>query len=84
MRYLGDDAYDDQKDTMEKGELKYKGHNHEQLAERLFQINDDLELFHEDADKFSMRDMARKIIPQNLKMAARLKYSDKDGPELTT
>ena len=84
MRYIGDDDYDDQKDAMEKGELKYEGHDHEQLAECLFQINDDLELFCEDADKFSMRDMARKIIRRNLKTAASLKYNDKDGPELTT
>ena len=83
-RYLGEDAYDDQRDAMEKGELKYEGHDHEQLAERLFQINKDLELFHEVADQFSIRDMARKIIPRNLKTAARLKYNDKDGPDLTS
>ena len=38
-----------QTDAMETRELRYKGHNHEKVAERLFQINKDLELFSQDA-----------------------------------
>lgn len=79
---LSKHALDIQKDAMETGEMRYEGHDHEKVAERLFQINDDLELFSQDADKFSIRDMARKIIPRNLKTSARLKYLDKAGDEL--
>ena len=51
-------------------------------VERLFQINGDLDLFGEDAEGYSLRDMARKIIPKNLKPSAKLKYIDKGGKEL--
>jgi hypothetical protein len=81
-KYLGKEAIDDQRDAMEFGELKYEGHDHTGAVERLFEINDDLELFGEDADKFSDREMARRVIPKNLKTAASLKFYDKGGDEL--
>ena len=78
---LGKHYLVNQKDVMEAG-LPYEGHNHETMVERLFQINGDLGLFGEDAEPYSIRDMARKIIPKNLKPMARLKYIDKGGKEL--
>ena len=67
---------------MEFGELRYEGHDHTGAVKCLFEINDDLELFGEDANKFSERDMARRIIPKNLKTAASLKFYDKGGNKL--
>ena len=57
-KYLGKDAIEDQRDAMEFGELKYEGHDHVSIVERLFEINDDLELFGEEVGKFSIREMA--------------------------
>lgn len=81
-KYLTERAVDHQKDAMENGELKYEGHDHLRVVERLFQINEDLDLFSENAEKYSMREMARKIIPKNLKANARLKYLDKGIDDL--
>ena len=78
---LGNHALNNQKEAMEAG-LDYDGHNHGILVERHFQINSDLDLFGEDAKGYSLRDMARKIIPKNLKPSAKLKYIDKGGKEL--
>lgn len=75
-------ALDIKKDVMETGEMWYKGHNHEKVIEWLFQIKEDLELFSQDADKFLIRNMARKVIPRNLKTSAWLKYLNKAGNEL--
>jgi hypothetical protein len=78
-KYLGRDAADIQRDAMMMGELRYEGQDHEKAIERLFEINDDIELFSEEAEGFPIREMARKIIPQTLKPQARLKYVDKGG-----
>ena len=45
------------------GELRYKGRDHEKVARRLFKINNDIELFSKDTQKFPICKMARKIIP---------------------
>ena len=60
---MGKHALDKQKDAMEAG-LNYNGHNHETMVERLFQINGDLDLFGEDAEGYSRRDMAGKSSPR--------------------
>ena len=78
---LGKHAYDDQRDAFEAG-LEYTGHNHESAIETLFQINDEIKLFGENAEGFSMRDTARKIIPKTLKPVASLKFFDKGCDEL--
>ena len=57
-------------EAMETGEMGYEGHDHEKVTERLFQINEDLELFFQDANKFLIRDMAGKVIPRHLKISA--------------
>ena len=64
---------------MMMGELRYEGQDHEKAIEWIFEINDDTELFSEEAEGFPIREMARKIIPQMLKPQARLKYADKGG-----
>ena len=81
-KYLGSATIDHQKDAMENGQLRYEGTDHEKTVERLFQINEDIELLSDDAEPFTMREMVRKIIPQNLKPAAKLKYLDKGGAKL--
>ena len=58
---LGKNALDDQKDAMEAG-LKYEGHDHKAMAERAYRINDQLELFSQEATKFDEKDMVRKVI----------------------
>ena len=45
-------------------------------------INNNIKLFGEDARKCPRRKMARKIILQNLKPQAKLKYIKKGGKEL--
>ena len=81
-KYLGKDAIEDQREAMEFGELKYDGHDHTAAVEQLFEINDNLELLGEDVSKFSIREMAKRIIPKNLKTSANLKYYDKCGDNL--
>jgi hypothetical protein len=53
-KYLGRDAIEEQRDAMEFGDLKYDGHDHMSVVERLFEINEDLELFGEEVGKFSI------------------------------
>ena len=64
------------------GKLRYEGQDHEKAVERLFEINNDIKLFSEEAEGFPIREMVRKIIPQTLKPQARLKYVDKGGKQL--
>ena len=58
----------------------YEGHDHETVVERVLKINSQLTLLSEDAEKVTMKEMARSIIP---KPDARLKWIEKDGKELT-
>jgi hypothetical protein len=71
-KYLGKDAIEEQRDVMEFGNLKYDGQDHTSVVERLFEINKDLELFGKEIGKFSIREMAQRIIPNTLKTAASL------------
>lgn len=83
-KYITERAINHQKDAMENGKLKYKGHDHVKVAKQLFEINKDLVLLSKSADKFLMQEMARNIIPKNLKPAARIKYLDKGSSEFRT
>ena len=47
---LGKNTFDNQKNAMEVG-LKYKGHDHKAMTERCYRINDQLELFSQEATK---------------------------------
>ena len=67
---------------METGEMYYNGQDYQKVSERLFQINNNIELLCQNVDKFSIRDMARKIIPRNLKIMAHLENLDKASNEL--
>jgi hypothetical protein len=67
---------------METGEMYYNGQDYQKVSERLFQINNNIELLCQNVDKFSIRDMARKIIPRNLKTMAHLENLDKASNEL--
>ena len=84
VKYLGKDAADDQKIAMQCGELQGDDHDHDKVAERLFEINRDLELLGEDVEGFSIREMAKHIIPENLKYKAKIKYVDKGGKIFAT
>ena len=64
------------------GELHNKGQDHEKVIKRLFEINNDIKLFSEEAEGFPIHEMARKIIPQMMKPQARLKYIIKGGKQL--
>jgi hypothetical protein len=82
MKYLGKDAADNQKIAMQRGELQCDNCDYDKVAERLFKINRDLELLGKDIEGFSIQEMAKHIIPQNLKYQAKIKYIDKDGKNL--
>ena len=82
VKYFGKDAADDQKTAMLRGELRCNDQDYEKIAERLFEINKDLELLSDDIEKFSIREMAKLIIPENLKYQAKLKFVDKGGKNL--
>jgi hypothetical protein len=82
MKYLGKDAADDHKIAMQRGELRYDDQDHDKVAERLFEINRDLELLGKDVEKFTIREMAKLIIPENLKPQAKLKHINKGGKNL--
>ena len=69
---------------MENGELTYEGHDHFSVAERLFRINDQLEYLGTDVEKFSEKEMARKVVPKTLHPAARLEYIRRGGKDLTS
>ena len=81
-KYIGKQMIDHQKDAMENGLLWNAGTDHKKTAERLFKINKDLKLLSNDANIFAKCEMARKIVPRNLKLLARLKDLDKGGDEL--
>ena len=63
---------------MEAG-LKYEGHDHKAMAERCYRINDQLELFSQEATKFTDKDMVRKVIFRALKISARVEFVRKGG-----
>ena len=73
-KYFSTDASGIQSDAMLAGKLRYKGQAHKKVAKWLFKINEDLELFGEDVNKFPTCEMARKVIPQTLKPHVRLNY----------
>jgi hypothetical protein len=50
--------------------------------EQLSGINDDQELLSKEINTFSVQEMAKRIIPKNLKTAANPKYYDKCGDNL--
>ena len=81
-KYLGKEAIEEQCDAMELGDLKYDGLNHMNVIERLFEINDNLEFLGEEASKFSMHEMAQRVIPNILKTATSLRFYDKGGKDL--
>jgi hypothetical protein len=83
-QYFGRKAAEEQKDAMENGELTYEGHDHFSVAERLFQINEQLEYLGTNVEKFSNKEMARKVVPKTLQPAARLEYVRRGGEETTT
>ena len=72
--YFGASAEVIQKDAMDNGLLRYDGVDHERAVERLFQINDDIKLWNEDATPIPIIDMARNVVPRTLKPSTRLKY----------
>ena len=49
-KYLTERAIDHQKDAMENGELRYEGHDHLNVTQPLFQVNEDLDLLSENVD----------------------------------
>ncbi len=51
-------------------------------ATSFFEINENIEFFGEEVDKFPICEMARKSTPQILKQQACLKYINKGGKEL--
>jgi hypothetical protein len=51
-------------------------------VERVFEINEHLELLGEEVGKFSIREMARQVIPNSLKHTAGLHFYDKGGEDL--
>ena len=57
-KYLGKDPIEEQHNAMEYGDLTYDCHNHTSVVERLFKINEDLELFGEEVGKFTVQEMA--------------------------
>lgn len=59
-RCLVKHALNIQKDVMETREMQNDGHDHDKIVKWLFQINDDLKHFCQDADKFSIHDIAKK------------------------
>ncbi len=67
---------------MQLGELNYDGHDHEAAVERLLEINEQIQYLAEDAEIFSSKEMAKRIIPKNLKPSARLKWIEMDGKAL--
>ena len=69
-KYFGQDTVDMQQDAMLACELQYEGQDHEKVAEWLFEINEDIEFFGEEVDKFPIYKMVRNIIPQTLKPQA--------------
>jgi hypothetical protein len=81
-KYLGKDAIEEQCDAMEYGDLTYDGHDHTSVMERLFEINEDLELFGKEVGKFTIPEKARRVIPNTLKNAASLRFYDKGGEDL--
>ena len=52
------------------------------VVERLFEINEDLELLGDKVGKFLIHEMARRVIPNTLKTAASLRFYDKGGEDL--
>jgi transcriptional regulator NrdR family protein len=78
-QYFGRKAAEDQKGAMENGELTYEGHDHFSVAERLFRINDQLEYLGPDVEKFSEKEMAKKVIAKTLHPNARLEYIRRGG-----
>ena len=81
-KYLGKDAIEEQRDAMEYGNLTYDGHDHTSVVERLFEINENLKLLSEEVGKFTIQEMARRVIPNTLKNAASLCFYDKGGEDL--
>jgi hypothetical protein len=69
---------------MENGELTYEGHDHFSVAERLFRINEQLEYLGTGVEKFSDKEMARKVMSKTLHPAARLEYICRGGKEMST
>ena len=67
---------------MENGKLTYEGHDHFMAIERLLKINKDMVVLGPNVESFSVREMARKIVPKTLKDNARLEYIKKGGKEL--
>ena len=66
---MGNDAYNNQKDAMRAG-LAYQGHDHHDMAKKLWKINDSLEFMAEEAKKFTVRELCCEIIPSMLKPRA--------------
>ena len=83
QKILGSRIADNQIDAMQLGELNYDGHNHEAAVERLLEINDQIQYLAEDAESFSPKEMAKRIIPKNLKPSARLKWIEMGGKALS-
>ena len=69
---------------MENGELTYEGHDHFSVAERLFRINDQLKYLITDVEKFSEKEMTKKVIAKTSHPVARLEYICRGGKELTS
>ena len=80
-KILGKDAANKQKKAMRNGELAYEGHDHAAMAERLFRINEDIDLFSEKAKPFDIDELIRDAIEPTLKSSARLMFVEKSGRE---
>lgn len=68
--YFREDEFDNQKTAMEEGKTKYVGRNIKKTVKCLYTINDMMALFEKGANKFSDKDMMKKVIPRNLSAQA--------------
>lgn len=80
--YLCEESIEGHRSEMEGGKLKYTRRDLETATKRLYTISIMLPLFSLEATKFSGKEMAHKIIPQNLGTNARIEYITQGGKKL--
>ena len=79
---LGEQVYLDQRAVMRAG-LKYKGHDHEMAAKRMYTVNNLMIYLAENATKFTAEEMCRDTTDAILKTRARVEYVKLGGKDLT-
>jgi len=80
---FGDDAYENQLEYFESTPFPKNMKTH-QAAQRLFQMNDQLQYYGSDAKSLSPRSLNRIISKKSLTGKAKLKYAESGGPKHTT